>query len=118
VPGVLLTEMMGQAAGKCLVAEDAARGRPMLAQIKAASFRDWVGPGQEVVLIGEIKSSRPQFATALCRAEVGDKIVSSAELFFTFAPPDKFTPGLRDDVLERYLAAGRPGTEATPENHP
>ena len=104
VPGVLLTEMMAQAAGKCLFAEDNARGRPMLAQIKSASFRDWVGPGQTVILIGEIKSSRPQFATALCRAEVGDKIVCSAELLFTFLPADKFTSGLRDEVLERYLA--------------
>lgn len=67
VPGVLLTEMMAQAAGKCLLAEDPARGRPMLAQIKAASFRTWVRPGEKITLIGEIRASRPQFATAACR---------------------------------------------------
>lgn len=105
VPGVLLTEMMAQAAGKCLVAEDRSRGRPMLAQIKSASFRDWVGPGQTVTLFGEIKSSRPQFATALCRAEVEGRPVASAEVMFTFLPAERFSAGLPDEVLERHLAA-------------
>ena len=45
VPGVLLTEMMAQAAGKCLYAENRERGRPMLAQIKTASFRE-LGPSR------------------------------------------------------------------------
>jgi len=104
VPGVLLVEMMGQAAGQCLLAEDASRGRPMLAQIKSASFREWVGPGKTVVLFGEIKTSRPQFATAVCRAEVDGKPVCSAELLFTFMPAEKFSPELKDEALKRYLA--------------
>jgi len=108
VPGVLLTEMMGQAVGLCLRAEDEARGRPMLAQIKSASFREWVGPGKTVVLIGDIKASRPQFATALCRAEVDGKPVCSAELFFTFLAGNKFSLALEDDVLQRYLAGRAP----------
>ncbi len=103
VPGVLLTEMMAQAAGKCLVAEDASRGRPILGQIKSAHFRGWVGPEKTVTLIGEIKVSRPQFATALCRAEVEGKEVASAEVLFTFVPGDSFAPDFRDEVLERYL---------------
>ena len=102
VPGVLLTEMMAQAAGKCLAAEDLSRGRPMLAQIKAASFREWVGPGMTVILIAEVKVSRPQFATANCRAEVNGQAVCSAELMFTFVPGDRFAPGYRDEVLERW----------------
>ena len=104
VPGVLLTEMMAQAAGKCLLSEDPARGRPMLAQIKSASFREWVGPGKTVILLAEIRASRPQFATAMCRAEVDGSAICSAELLFTFMPAEKFSPGLRDEVLDRYLA--------------
>ncbi len=104
VPGVLLTEMMGQAAGKCLVAEDQSRGRPMLVQIKAASFREWVGPGKTVVLVAEIKLSRPEFATAICRAEVDGQTVCSAELLFSFVPNEKFPPDYRDEVLDAYLA--------------
>ena len=108
VPGVLLTEMMAQTAGKCLDAEDTARGRPVLAQIKSASFREWVAPGTTVVMVADIRTSRPQYATAECRAEVGGTPVCSAELLFTFVPKDKFAPDYRDEVLERYLARHRP----------
>ena len=104
VPGVLLTEMMAQAAGKCLAAEAPARGRPMLAQIKSAIFRDWVRPGETVTLIGEIRSSRPQFATAACQAEVAGRPVCSAELMFTFLPTSTFAADLRDESLERFLS--------------
>ena len=50
VPGVLLTEMMAQTAGKCLDAERRPRGKAMLAKILSASFRQWVRPGDEVEL--------------------------------------------------------------------
>lgn len=104
VPGVLLTEMMAQAAGKCLFAENPERGRPMLAQIKSASFRDWVRPGEEITLIGEISSSRPRFANASCHAEVNGHMVCSAELMFSFQPASTFAPSYRDEVLERFHA--------------
>lgn len=102
VPGVLLTEMMGQAAGKCLVAEDAARGQPILVQIKSATFRGWVRPGERIVLVADIRSSRREFATASCHAEVRDQKVCSAELMFSFLAPSDFRAA-RDDVLERFL---------------
>ncbi|MEI6083177.1 MAG: 3-hydroxyacyl-ACP dehydratase FabZ family protein [Verrucomicrobiota bacterium] len=103
VPGVLLTEMMAQAAGKCLAAEGGTRGRPMLAQIKSATFRQWVGPGKTVILVADIKLNRPQLATADCRAEVDGQPVCSAEIFFSFVPADRFSPELRDEVLDNYL---------------
>jgi len=107
VPGVLQTEMMAQAAGKCLDAEDPARGKAMLARIVSASFRGWVKPGSVCDIFAEVKSSRPKFATVGAWIEVGGSRVSDAELFFTFAPTQQFAPGYRDEVLERYLA-GRP----------
>jgi 3-hydroxyacyl-[acyl-carrier-protein] dehydratase len=103
VPGVLLTEMMAQAAGKCLDAERKPRGKAMLAQITKASFRHWMGPGAEAVIFAEIKANRDQYATALCRIEVGEKNICSAELFFSFVPLASFAAGFRDDVLEDYL---------------
>lgn len=103
VPGVILTEMMGQAAGKCLAAESLERGRPMLAQIKSAKFREWVAPGKTVILTADIRTSRPQFATAECRAEVDGREVCSAELLFTFVSPEKFGISMDDEVLQRYL---------------
>lgn len=108
VPGVLLTEMMAQAAGKCLDAERRPRGKAMLAQITKASFRHWVGPGAEAFILAEIKANRDQYATALCRIEVGETKICSAELLFSFVPLASFAAGYRDEVLEGYL-----GTQAS-----
>lgn len=110
VPGVLLTEMMAQAAGKCLDAEAVDRGKAMLAKITQAHFRDWVRPGQDCILFARIRTSRPQYATAETRIEVLEKEVCSAELMFSFMPLEKFAPGYRDSVLEDFLAGVRGGS--------
>ena len=104
VPGVLLTEMMGQAAAKCLYAEMPSRGRPLLAQIKSASFREWVRPGANVILHAEVQSSRSTFATVGCKAEVDATHVCSAELLFIFRPAGEFADAGKDEVLESFQA--------------
>lgn len=103
VPGVLLIEMMAQTAGKCLDAEKRSRGKAMLARIKSASFREWVGPDQDAITYCHIKTNRAHFATADCHIEVGNITVCNAELLFSFVPLDKFAPGYMDHVLESYL---------------
>ena len=102
VPGVLLTEMMAQAAGRCLDADGTHPGRAMLGKINGANFREWVRPDQEIRLHAKITQNRPTYATADCFAEVEGKKVCSAELFFVFAPHDRFAPDHRDPVLEAY----------------
>jgi 3-hydroxyacyl-[acyl-carrier-protein] dehydratase len=102
VPGVLLTEMMAQAAGRCLDAERTHPGRAMLGKINGANFREWVRPDQEILLHANITQNRPTYATAECFAKVGDKKVCSAELFFVFAPQDQFAADHQDPVLEAY----------------
>jgi 3-hydroxyacyl-[acyl-carrier-protein] dehydratase len=111
VPGVLLTEMMGQTAAKCLDAEgrETGRGKAMLAQIRSASFREWVRPGEKATIKAEIRSSRPGFATAACSVEVRGRRVCSAELLFSFLPLGDLSPGYRDEVLESYLASREGG---------
>jgi len=104
VPGVLLIEMMGQAAAKCLEAERRERGKAMLARVLSASFRDWVRPGDQVMLNATIASNADRYATADCRALVGDRRVAQAKLMFTFVPIERFSPGYRDEVLEEFLA--------------
>lgn len=104
VPGVLLTEMMAQAAGICLDAEDPARGKSMLAQIRAASFRRWVRPGEQAEIQAEIKSSTPSFATAACTVAVGGTVAANAELLFSFVPREQFAADFRDELLARYAA--------------
>jgi len=107
VPGVLLTEMMGQAAAMCLNAEipEKARGRAVLAQIRSASFRDWVKPDEKISIKAEIRTSRPELATAVCSAEVRGSKVSTADLLFTFLPKERTAPDDRDEVLESFLAS-------------
>ena len=103
VPGVLLSEMMAQCAGKCLDAEMLDRGKAMLARITRADFRRWVRPGQDCILLSKIIKSRPQYATAETWIEVCEKKVCSAELMFSFMPIETFAPGYIDTVLEDFL---------------
>ena len=107
VPGVLLTEMMAQTAGKCLDAEDRERGKSMLAKISEACFRDWMKPGETAMIYGEVRKSRPAFATVSCHIKVEERTLCSAELFFSFVPHEKFAPSYRDEVLDRYLESSR-----------
>ena len=90
IPGVLLTEMMAQASGKCLYAETSERGYPVLLKIKEASFRKWAEPGQSIHLYAEVSSSNQDYATVKCHAKVKDKKICSAELLFSFIEKDKF----------------------------
>jgi 3-hydroxyacyl-[acyl-carrier-protein] dehydratase len=113
VPGVLLTEMMAQAAGKCLDAERAPRGKAMLAKIRSAGFREWVVPPAETRIHAHIQSDQAAFATAACRVEVDGRKVADADLLFTFLPLEKLAGDFRDEILESFLAkeAERNGNE-------
>jgi 3-hydroxymyristoyl/3-hydroxydecanoyl-(acyl carrier protein) dehydratase len=103
VPGVLLTEMMAQAAGKCLDAADPARGKAMLVQIRKASFRKWVRPDEQVDIHAQVKSNKFHYATAMCRVEVSEDEAARAELMFSFVPLSEFAPGFRDDLVDEFL---------------
>jgi 3-hydroxyacyl-[acyl-carrier-protein] dehydratase len=104
VPGVLLTEMMAQTAGKCLDAGDLERGKAMLVQIRNASFRSWVRPDERADIHAEITSNAPLYATAVCKVMVEGREVASADLMFSFVAKSTFSPGFRDQLLEEYLA--------------
>ena len=106
MPGVLLTEMMGQAAAKCLDAQRQPRGKALLAKILSASFRDWVRPGAEATLRASIVANETRYATAECQLEVAGKNVAQAKLMFTFMPVEKFAPEFRDAQLDEFLAKG------------
>jgi 3-hydroxyacyl-[acyl-carrier-protein] dehydratase len=103
IPGSFLVEMMAQTAGKCLDVEKRARGMAMLAKIKGASFRKYVGPEQTACIYGEILTNRESFATATCKISVNGETVATAELFFIFIPFQNLAVGFQDRVLESYL---------------
>jgi len=107
VPGVLLTEMMAQTAGKCLDAEQSSRGKAMLIQIRSAHFRQWLGPGSQAVIHASIKANLPQCAAASCHVEVDNRKIADAELLFCFVPTEKFGLGYRDAILAEFLSHNR-----------
>lgn len=104
VPGVLLTEMMAQAAGKCLNAQRLPRGNAMLVEIRNAKFRSWVRPDEAIRLHASIERNEEKFAVAKCHAEVGGRKACSAELLFSFMPVADFSPDYCDDVLDAFIA--------------
>ena len=106
VPGVLLTEMMAQSAGKCLNAQRLPRGAAMLIEIRDARFRTWALPDQLITLEANIERNLDEVATARCQAAVAGRRICSAELLFAFKPLETFAPGYRDEVLESFLASG------------
>ena len=102
VPGVLLTEMMGQAAAACMEATPGLTGKPMLAQIKNATFRRWVRPDELLDVRAEIKTMRSSFAAIAARAEHKGVLVAETELLFSFAPLAQFSAVRKIPALERY----------------
>jgi 3-hydroxyacyl-[acyl-carrier-protein] dehydratase len=104
VPGVLLTETMGQAAAKCLDAQRRPRGKAMLVRILSASFREWVRPSELLELHATIVSNEERFATAECEAHVAGLAVAKAKLFFSFLPIERFSAGFKDRVLDDFMA--------------
>lgn len=104
VPGVLLTEMMAQAAGKCLDSEGKNRGKAMLGKIVSATFRKWVRPDETAVINARIDSNREGYAIASCTVDVEGTKVCSAELFFAFVPMKEFGSDYVDQVLESFLS--------------
>ena len=104
VPGVLLTEMMGQTAAKCLDCDNSGRGKAILASIRKADFRSWVKPGETVSMSAEIQSNLPKLAKAVCTAQVDGKKIASAELLFSFLPDPKTRSDFADPVLDAFLA--------------
>jgi 3-hydroxyacyl-[acyl-carrier-protein] dehydratase len=105
VPGVLLTEMMAQAAGKCLNAQRLPRGAAMLIEIRSARFRSWAEPDQLIGLKATIERNLNDVASARCEATVNGRKICSAELLFAFKPLASFAPDYRDEVLESFLAS-------------
>jgi 3-hydroxyacyl-[acyl-carrier-protein] dehydratase len=103
VPGVLLTEMMGQVAATCVEAAEPAPGKVVLTQIKNAVFRRMVRPDEVMDVEADVKALRDRFATVSCRAAVGGELAAEAELLFSFVPWDT-VPGYRNEALERFRA--------------
>ena len=111
VPGVLLTEMMGQAVALCLQHSYSEYGAAILVQIKNAGFRDWVHPGERLDIYGEVVSVQAKFARVKTQVKRDNKRVASAELLFSFVGKEKLGLPEIDPLLQAYYEhdAKQPG---------
>ncbi len=102
VPGVLLTEAMGQTAGWALAAQLAPERFPLLLMVERAKFRRLVRPGEEIRLEAELEAPRGGAWAARARASVGGERAAEARLVFHAVPRP---PGSRefDAWMERVL---------------
>ena len=84
VPGVLLTEAMGQAGAICLEEGSQANGKAMLVKIRDAAFRGWVAPDQQVSLEAKVALVNSRVARIEASARVNDKLTASCNLMFAW----------------------------------
>ena len=86
VPGVLLTEAMGQTAGWALAARLAPERFPLLLMVEKAKFRRFVRPGEEIRLEAEVDERRAGAWSARARASVRGERAAEARLVFHAVP--------------------------------
>ena len=103
VPGVLLTEMMGQSVGLCLESKYPQYGAAMLVQIKNATFREWVRPDMLLDIKAEVLSVTSKFARTKIVTEFENTMIASAELLLSFVDKEKLNLPAVDPVLAEYL---------------
>ncbi|MFN7986451.1 MAG: 3-hydroxyacyl-ACP dehydratase FabZ family protein [Thermoanaerobaculia bacterium] len=102
VPGVLLTEAMGQAAGWALATELAPGRFPLLLMVEKAKFRRFVRPGEEIRLEAEVEAPRGGVWPARARASVGGERVAEARLVFHAVPRPADSPAF-DSWMSRIV---------------
>lgn len=86
VPGVLLLETMAQASGYMLLALDAFRRMPFFANAKAANFRAFVRPGEQLSIEAERTHDGSGYAVARALIRHDGTLVCDAQLMFRLIP--------------------------------
>jgi|SRR5882672_5871781 len=109
VPGVLLVEMMAQAAGKCLMAGIERSLWPVLVQVTRANFRKSVTPGSIVRIEATIESCNNRTESAQGPITCEGTRVADSSLTFGFIQKNLLAAGFEDEVLRKYLAAQAAG---------
>lgn len=111
VPGVLLTEAIGQTAGWLIGSTLGPERWPLLVRVDRARFVRLVRPGEEILLEAEVTSVRGEDFETRGTAKVGGELAADARLLFhAFPRPPEAGPAGFDDwargVAERTGLAG------------
>ena len=102
VPGVLLVEMIAQAAGTCVLAGLDRSLWPIFLQIRQANFRKSVLPGSSLLIDCQIDTFTQSTSAARGRVIQGDQTMADASLLLGFVPRTVFQPDHRDEMLADY----------------
>jgi 3-hydroxyacyl-[acyl-carrier-protein] dehydratase len=86
VPGVLLTEAIGQTGGWLVLSRLGFSRLVFLVMIENAKFREPVAPGRELLLEAELERSRAGLHVARGRARVEGRVVAEARLAYRDFP--------------------------------
>ena len=111
VPGVLLTEAIGQTAGWLLASTLGTERWPLLVRVDRARFMRLVRPGEEIRLEAEVTSVHDDtFETRGSATVAGERAADARLLFHAFPRPDAaaaagFDAWARDVARRTGLAA-------------
>jgi 3-hydroxymyristoyl/3-hydroxydecanoyl-(acyl carrier protein) dehydratase len=99
VPGVLITEAMGQTAGWLLASTLGFSRWPLLSMIQSAKFRRLVTPGEELLIDVSVRAARQDDFEIDAEAHVGGARTASARLYF-----HAFDVALAEGDADRFKA--------------
>ncbi|HSO48395.1 MAG TPA: 3-hydroxyacyl-ACP dehydratase FabZ family protein [Rhizobiaceae bacterium] len=86
VPGVLLIETMAQASGIMIMHTIDFSRIPLLAQVKEAKLRDFVGPMTELEITATLEHEGSGYAVTRAEIRSGTKRIANAQLTYTVMP--------------------------------
>jgi 3-hydroxyacyl-[acyl-carrier-protein] dehydratase len=86
MPGVLLIEAMNQASGWLLIGLHKFTRMPFFAAVKEAKLRDFVKPGEKLMVSAKVLHDGSGFARTQAEIKRDGKSVCSAELTFRLVP--------------------------------
>jgi 3-hydroxyacyl-[acyl-carrier-protein] dehydratase len=98
MPGVLLTEAMAQTSGWLVIALRKFQRMPFLAGLKEVKFRDFVKPGEKLLLGAKLAHDGSGFAVTQAQIERDGKPVCSATITFRVVefPNAQFVTYMKD----------------------
>ncbi len=101
VPGVLMIETMAQASGIMIMHTIDFAKIPLLAGVKNAKFRDFVGPGTKLDIKAEFEHEGSGFAVMKAELRSEGKRIANAQLTYTIMP---FPSEMLQEMIKKQVA--------------
>lgn len=101
VPGVLMIETMAQASGILIMHTIDFAKIPLLAGVKEAKFRDFVGPGTKLDIEAKFEHEGSGFAVMRATIRSEGKRIANAQLTYTIMP---FPSEMLQSMIKQQVA--------------